>query len=301
MVTGSPSIASKMPTKSAFWNGSSLASAALRPASSDARIISRIASDAVLAEEHVLGAAQADALGAELAGLGGVGRGVGVGADLQLAALVGPAHQRGEVAGHGRGDGRHLADHHVAGRAVDGDELAGLHRLAGDGDGLARLVDLHRLAADDARLAPAAGDHGRVARLAAGAGENALREVHARHVFGAGLLADQQDRVVRVLRRGARPPPRPTGSPCPTRPRGWRRCPAPPASAFAFGSSCGSSRWFRLSGFTRFTAVVSSISFSFAISTAMRTAAVPVRLPVRVCSMYSVPSCTVNSMSCISL
>ena len=44
-----------------------------------------------LAEEHVLGAAQADALGAELAGLGGVRRGVGVGADLERADLVGPA------------------------------------------------------------------------------------------------------------------------------------------------------------------------------------------------------------------
>ena len=61
------------------------------------------------------------------------------------------------------------------------------------------LVDLDGLAADDARLAPAAGDDGRVARLAAGAGEDALREVHAGHVLGAGLLADEQDRVVRVL------------------------------------------------------------------------------------------------------
>ena len=37
------------------------------------------------------------------------------------------------------------------------------------------------------------------------------------------------------------------------------------------------------------------------ISTAMRTAAGPVRLPLRVCSMYSVPSWTVNSKSCMSL
>ena len=47
---------------------------------------------AVLAEEHVLGAAQADALGAELAGVGRVGTVVGVGphAELALADLVGP-------------------------------------------------------------------------------------------------------------------------------------------------------------------------------------------------------------------
>ena len=40
--------------------------------------------DTVGLEEHMLGAAQADALGAELDGLRGVARGVGVGADLQL-------------------------------------------------------------------------------------------------------------------------------------------------------------------------------------------------------------------------
>ena len=49
--------------------------------------------DPLVAEEHVLGAAQADPLGAELAGLGGVLRGVGVGADLERADLVGPLHQ----------------------------------------------------------------------------------------------------------------------------------------------------------------------------------------------------------------
>ena len=75
----------------------------------------------------------------------------------------------------------------------------------------ARLVDLDGLAADDARLAPAAGDDGRVARLAAGAGQNALRQVHAGHVFRARFLADEQDRVVRVLRVRARRRRRPTG------------------------------------------------------------------------------------------
>ena len=51
----------------------------------------------------------------------------------------------------------------------------------------------------------------------------------------------------------------------------------------------------------RLSAVFSSISFSFTISTATRTAAVPVRLPLRVWSMNSLPFSTVNSMSCMSL
>ena len=58
--------------------------------------------DAVGFEEHVLGAAQADAFGAELARRGGIGRRVGIGADLQAAHFVGPAHQGAEIAGQFR-------------------------------------------------------------------------------------------------------------------------------------------------------------------------------------------------------
>ena len=47
--------------------------------------------DALAFEEHVLGAAEADPLGTELAGLGGVFGRVGVGPDLERADLVGPA------------------------------------------------------------------------------------------------------------------------------------------------------------------------------------------------------------------
>jgi hypothetical protein len=49
---------------------------------------------AVLAEEHVLRAAQADALGAELPRLGGVLGRVGVGAHAEAAQVVGPARTR---------------------------------------------------------------------------------------------------------------------------------------------------------------------------------------------------------------
>ena len=48
--------------------------------------------DALLGEEHVLGAAQADAFGAELAGDLGVARDIGIGAHAEFAAeLVGPS------------------------------------------------------------------------------------------------------------------------------------------------------------------------------------------------------------------
>ena len=42
-----------------------------------------------------------------------------------------------------------------------------------------------------AGIAPAAGDDGRVADQAAARGEDALRGLHAVHVLGGGLVADQ--------------------------------------------------------------------------------------------------------------
>ncbi len=83
-------------------------------------------------EEHVLGAAQPDALGAEAAGVVGVLAGVGVGAhaELALAHRVGPFQDRRELGGRfGRGE-LHRPEHDLARRAVDGDDVA-------FGDGLA--------------------------------------------------------------------------------------------------------------------------------------------------------------------
>ena len=79
----------------------------------------------LVAEEHVLGAAEADPLGAELAGAGGVLRRVGV-----------RAHARGGARSSAQpstvskssfscgGDERHRADEHLAGAAVDRDQVA---------------------------------------------------------------------------------------------------------------------------------------------------------------------------------
>jgi hypothetical protein len=86
--------------------------------------------DAILLEEHMLGAAQPDALGAEFDGSLRVRRRVGVGAHFQLARGVGPPHQCAEFAGERRLAHRHLAGQHLPGRAVDGDDVAFLHRHA---------------------------------------------------------------------------------------------------------------------------------------------------------------------------
>ena len=79
---------------------------------------------AVIGHEHVLGPAQADALGAELARPHGVLRRVRVGADAEAAHLVGPLEQALEVLVHLGIDERHVLERHAALRAVDRDPVA---------------------------------------------------------------------------------------------------------------------------------------------------------------------------------
>ena len=68
----------------------------------------------------------------------------------------------------------------------------------------------------------------------------------------------------------------------------------------AVGSMVGCRSWSSEPGSTRVTASSRVIRPSFASSTAMRSAALAVRLPERVCSIQSLPCSTVNSRSCMS-
>ena len=168
--------------------------------------------DLALTEEHVLGAAEADALGAEGNRVGGLIGLIGVGADVDLAHAVGPLHDllvhlvhRGvlriespvdEHLQHLARARRDVAEHHLAGRAVDRDVIAlADHFLAAVDAHLGGLVvDLQHFAARDADLAHLAGDQGRVRGHAAARGEDAFGGVHALDVFGRGLDADEDDR-----------------------------------------------------------------------------------------------------------
>ena len=82
--------------------------------------------ESLLGQEHVLGAAQPDPFGAEVAGMRGVVRGVGVGShtDASRADQIGPPKQRLEFGRcrTGRGDDGTLD--HVAGPSVDRDLAA---------------------------------------------------------------------------------------------------------------------------------------------------------------------------------
>ncbi len=235
MVTGRPPMISNSSTKSARCIGNSLAKrgAARFLVVGQDHLAHRL--DALLVEEHVLGAAEPDAFGAEPHRRLGVGRRVGIGAHAELAHFVGPADQRGKFAGELRLDHVDLAGQHLAGRAVDGDEFALLVRLAARRHGPRGIVDAQRAGAGDAGLAHAARDHRGVRGHAAAGGEDAFGGVHAVDVFGRGLHP-HQDHFLAVgfeLRRPRR---------ARTRSRRWRR-PATPAGRSRSRCGARADRW----------------------------------------------------------
>ncbi len=149
--------------------------------------------DAGFLEEHVLGAAEADALGAELDRGARIVGCIRIDAHADLADLVGPAHQGAELARQFRLDHRHAAGKHLAERAIDGDDVAGLEGAGADAHRAAAIVDADVAAARDAGLAHAARDHGGVRGHAAARGQDAFGGVHAVNVLRRGLDAHQND------------------------------------------------------------------------------------------------------------
>ena len=149
--------------------------------------------DPVGIEEHMLGAAEADTLGAQLAGLLRVGGSVGVRSDLQSSELVGPAHDSAEVAADGSGNGSDDTVVDIAGGAVDGDKVALAERLARELELLVLLVHLDVAASGDAALAHTAGDDRRVRGHTAADGEDTLGRLHTGDVLRGGLESDEDD------------------------------------------------------------------------------------------------------------
>ena len=160
--------------------------------------------DAVFGKEHVLSAAEADAFSAEHARLFGVARNVGVGADLELADRVDPAHELDQIWIVGLCVKRlELACDHAAGGAVQRDPVALLVGVALDAEFLLGFVDGAVAGAGHAALAHAAGNDSGVRGHAATRGENAGRDFHAGDIFRRGFAADQDDGSCRSRRRDA--------------------------------------------------------------------------------------------------
>ena len=217
-------------TKSARCIGNSFDSAARRDCSSSERIISRtvrmrVSSKNMCSVRHSPMPSPPNLM-AVRASSGGVD------ANAELADGIGPAHQRAEFARQFRLDHRHPAGQHLAQRAVDGDDVAGLEGARADAHRAAAVIDANGAAAGDAGLAHAARDHGGVRGHAAAGGENAFGGVHAVNVFRAGLDPHQNDVAAvglqawrlrrtrtrsRPMRRRARPAGRSRSR------RAWRR------------------------------------------------------------------------------
>ena len=144
-------------------------------------------------EEHVLGAAEADAFGAEFAGLAGILRRVGIGANSESAYGVGPLHQCLICRRERWRDEIHLAGVDEALTAIERDPFAFLDGLAADGHGLRLIVNVELFGADDAALAPAAGDDCGVRSFTSSGGEDSLCDGHSADIFGAGFAANKND------------------------------------------------------------------------------------------------------------
>ena len=156
---------------------------------------------AVGGHEHVLGAAQADALGAEGARAARVLGRVGVGAHAERAQLVAPAEQRVEARVDLGRDERDVVERDGAGRAVDRDQVALVQDALADAHLAGVQVDVQVAGAGDRRAAHAAGHERRVRGLAALGGEDALGGVEAGDVVGLGERPHEDDRAT-VLGRG---------------------------------------------------------------------------------------------------
>ena len=158
--------------------------------------------NAIGREEHVLGTAQSDAFGAELARGYGIARNIGIGPHAEITAkLIGPFHELDEQGRLRIGLFRlGLAEINVGRGSVERNPVAlfdddvfgpNLHREL-----LLVLFDVQRARADHARQTHAARNHRRVARLAAHRGQHARRYFHAVNIVRRGFLADQDHRAL---------------------------------------------------------------------------------------------------------
>ena len=151
-------------------------------------------------QEHVLGAAQADATRTVLAPLSGVTFGVGVGSDLDVAGRddIRPRQEGVEFGRWLGARGRQQAGVDRSAAAVDRDLVTGPHRVVSDRDRVTVDHDLRRT--DHRRDAPAACHDGGMAHEPATHGQDTLRGLHAQHVVGRRLLPEKDGRLAAISR-----------------------------------------------------------------------------------------------------
>ncbi len=177
--------------------------------------------NAIALEEHMLRAAETDALGTERNGIFNLFRSVRVGTDAQLAELVRQLHHKVVVLEElAFGRLHRLADEdllklavrrgdrsveHLACRAVDADGITFADRRTVAGQRAVNVVDVNITRAGHAHLAHLTSDQSRMARHAAATGQDALGCDHSAEIFRACLHTRQHDTLAlagKLLRLG---------------------------------------------------------------------------------------------------
>ncbi len=157
--------------------------------------------DAVTLEEHVLGAAEPDPLGAEFARPARIGRNVGVGAHPHPTLRIRPRHEAVELFPRLGGDELRRAEDDAPRRPVDGNHLTPLDGASVHAEPARGRIDVQLFGAYDARLAHAPGDDRGVTRHAATGGQDRARGNDAVVVLGRRLRA-HEDHIVALFLEG---------------------------------------------------------------------------------------------------
>ena len=147
----------------------------------------------------MLGPAQANTFRAKIPRCLRIQRRFGICAHFHAAAGIGPHHQCAEITHQFRLQGRNLARHHFAGRAVERQYVAFGQGAASDAQDACCCINLQATRAGNAGTPQAARNNRRMAGHPAACRQYALCGMHAVNIFGAGFDADQYDRLAHIV------------------------------------------------------------------------------------------------------
>src|SRR5688572_3508386 len=149
--------------------------------------------ESLIAEEHVLGATEANSFRAELSRHFGIAWCVSICANAKFAKLVSPAHQLVKVGTQRRLHGGNLSQEDPARRTINRNPVALGYNGAVDGELLLPVVDLQCVGAADARLAHAPRHYRGVTGHATPRRHDRLRGNHAMKIVRTSFLAHQNE------------------------------------------------------------------------------------------------------------
>ncbi|SRR5690554_710478 len=149
--------------------------------------------NAVTLKEHVLSTGQTNTLSAKVqSGLGVLGC-VCVGSDSQCSILIGPGHERSEVAAHLSFNHRYLTDDYFTGCTVQRNPVPFFQDGTAECESLICFTDLSSGTAGYTALTHTTGNYRSVGGHAAPGSEDTLSNVHTANVLWRCLVADKDN------------------------------------------------------------------------------------------------------------